>query len=170
MSQQVQQLEGGALEAGAVEKQIIAEIIGGYEQWKSEQLALEGGKRRRRGGSLEGGEETLEGGGMMSRMRSRRYGGSEDFEGGEDQLEGGKKPCKSTRVLKLSCGKGTRRFKCTKMSSKSKSKSKRHSKKSKTSKRRKLSPWIKKVVACSKKKGITLSQAMKKLKNKKPCK
>jgi len=158
MSQQTPTLEGGALEAGAVEKQIIAEIIGGYEQWKAEQLALEGGKHRRgrrggmSGGDLEGGETQLEGGELQ---------GGEYFEGG--------KQCKSRRTLKLSCGKSKRRFSCTlkRKSTTSKGRSKSKSKRSKRS--RKMSPWMRKVLACSRKTGMSPKEAMKKMKGKRAC-
>ena len=162
MSQQTPTLEGGALEAGAVEKQIIAEIIGGYEQWKAEQLALEGGKHHRRGrrGGMSGGEAAdLEGG--ETQLEGGELQGGEDFEGG--------KKCKSRRTVKLSCGKSKRRFSCTlkRKSTTSKRRSKSKSKRSKRS--RKMSPWMRKVLACSRKTGMSPKDAMKKMKGKRAC-
>lgn len=164
-------LQGGQhLEAGAAEKAIIAEIIGGYEAWKAEQLALEGGRRmHRRGGSLEGGEAPQE----QVPQEPVLEGG--ELEGGEgEELEGGKKrgrkrvgkKCKSPRTVKLSCGKGTAKFRCTKVSgthSRRKSKSRSRSK-SRSKSRRRQSPkqasWTRKWVACMRKTGKSPKQAM----------
>lgn len=149
----------GGLEGGALEREIIANIIGGYEQWKAEQNVaassdLEGGRRRRRGGRAggateEGSAQDLEG------------GKTEEIEGGEDDLEGGKKgrPCKKRRTLKLkSCGR-MRRFVCS-----PKKYSKKGSKKrSKKSKSRKSTSWSKRVGAYARKHGVSAAVAAHKL-------
>ena len=156
----------GGLEGGALEREIIANIIGGYEQWKAEQgvastTELEGGRRRRRRGGRAGGatedvEETAQEQGLEG-------GKTQEIEGGEEEeLEGGKKrgrPCKKRRTLKLkSCGR-MRRFVCS-----PKKYSKKGSKKrSKKSRSRKSTSWSKRVGAYARKHGVSAAVAAHKL-------
>ncbi len=84
------------LEGGALEREIIANIIGGYERWKAEHAQpeqLEGGRRRHH--RMRGGESTLKGGETVEAVEAEApkdlTGGTvaETLEGGESQIKGG---------------------------------------------------------------------------------
>ena len=178
------------LEGGALEREIIANIIGGYERWKAENVPapteISGGRRRMRmrrmygGEDLKGGEtkeieggsteevaktisggETLSGGAVPKNF-DLEGGDFEDLEGGEDALEGGGR---KRKVKYLS--KGGRKYRCTSVKrSKKGSKrrcSKKRSKSRKCSKGRKGSFGRKVKAYMSKHPGVSLPTAAKRL-------
>jgi hypothetical protein len=154
------ELLGGALEGG-LEREIIANIIGGYEQWKAEQSQLDGGRRMRggrSGGEIAGGqvEQPLEGG--------KTSPSSEMIEGGEGEIEGGKKrgrKLSKRRYIKLKSGKRSLRYVCSRTSKrKSHSRKRRsHSRKRRSGSRRRMSSWNRRVSSYRRKHGVTMIQA-----------
>lgn len=164
MSTEKNELLGGALEGG-LEREIIANIIGGYEQWKAEQAQLDGGRRHHMRGGRAGGQ--IAGGETEAAEAALEGGKTHEMEGGED-LEGGKKRGRKLsrrRYIKLKSGKRSRRYVCspTRKRSGKRSMSRKRSRSRSKRRSRRMSSWNRRVSSYRKRHGVSIITAAKAL-------